>query len=255
VSESPGIKLLACRNPASSGNPKSGNEDSPPKNPGSSAPKPPKGPIENEPSPRPSSSTENASVSPDSESASSFSSDVKEDAEKSIAKSEAFVIGLSVAGALLLLIALAFIIRRYLSRRRQDSLCASLSSSQDSIFWEVNQAHTPKLEDEIELKVGDMVVVKEVFDDGWASGLNLTTEKAGSFPLNCLSDFDAVDCNTITIRDSSMTSHSDLLFELPPMDSNNDNSAKKKQDESGKSILSELHDIYSAFKIKAPIKK
>jgi hypothetical protein len=44
----------------------------------------------------------------------------------------------------------------------------------------------PELEDEIELNVGDLVEVKEDFDDGWAVGVNVSTGKVGAFPKICL---------------------------------------------------------------------
>ncbi|KAJ3160761.1 hypothetical protein HK101_000874, partial [Irineochytrium annulatum] len=59
---------------------------------------------------------------------------------------------------------------------------------------EVCYNYVPTLSDEIALYVGDPVLVKCKFDDGWGFGLNLTTNKEGSFPLACLVgfvDFDA----------------------------------------------------------------
>ena len=34
--------------------------------------------------------------------------------------------------------------------------------------------------------MGDKVLVKCKFDDGWAYGMNLTSKKEGSFPLACV---------------------------------------------------------------------
>jgi hypothetical protein len=39
------------------------------------------------------------------------------------------------------------------------------------------------------LDVGDEVEVHEKFDDGWALGYNVTTQKQGTFPLACLAPF------------------------------------------------------------------
>ncbi|KAJ3028075.1 UNVERIFIED_CONTAM: Sorbin and SH3 domain-containing protein 2 [Siphonaria sp. JEL0065] len=47
----------------------------------------------------------------------------------------------------------------------------------------------PERDDEIELKVGQFVVVNQSYDDGWAYGINLTTNKEGNFPLDCLTSF------------------------------------------------------------------
>ncbi|KAJ3339452.1 hypothetical protein HDU93_008267 [Gonapodya sp. JEL0774] len=38
--------------------------------------------------------------------------------------------------------------------------------------------------DELTLKVGDRVIIREAFEDGWALGLHLTSEQVGAFPLN-----------------------------------------------------------------------
>ncbi|KAJ3140832.1 hypothetical protein HK101_003461 [Irineochytrium annulatum] len=43
--------------------------------------------------------------------------------------------------------------------------------------------YLPQMEDEIELRAGQVMVIKKVFGDGWANGLNLTTGKEGTFPL------------------------------------------------------------------------
>jgi len=44
----------------------------------------------------------------------------------------------------------------------------------------------PKLNDEMSVSKNDVIVVKEVFTDGWGLGKNLITEKEGLLPLNCL---------------------------------------------------------------------
>jgi hypothetical protein len=38
--------------------------------------------------------------------------------------------------------------------------------------------------------VGDPVIVKMKFDDGWGYGFNMTTKMEGSFPLACVAPFD-----------------------------------------------------------------
>lgn len=50
----------------------------------------------------------------------------------------------------------------------------------------VEQPHTPANDDELELKIGEIVKVLEQFEDGWAFGLNITTDETGVFPLVCL---------------------------------------------------------------------
>ncbi|KAJ3104978.1 hypothetical protein HDU96_008755 [Phlyctochytrium bullatum] len=49
--------------------------------------------------------------------------------------------------------------------------------------------YVPNLSDELQLYVGDAVLVKCKFDDGWAYGMNMTTKEEGSFPLACLSGY------------------------------------------------------------------
>ncbi|KAJ3137924.1 hypothetical protein HK101_003798 [Irineochytrium annulatum] len=51
--------------------------------------------------------------------------------------------------------------------------------------------YVPNLSDEIYLYVGDPVVVKCKFDDGWGYGYNMTTKQEGSFPLACVSPYSA----------------------------------------------------------------
>lgn len=51
----------------------------------------------------------------------------------------------------------------------------------------VTHAYTKTLPDEVDLRVGDFVVVLANYDDGWSKGTNTTTGKTGSFPFVCLS--------------------------------------------------------------------
>ncbi|KAJ3081033.1 Sorbin and SH3 domain-containing protein 2, partial [Physocladia obscura] len=47
-------------------------------------------------------------------------------------------------------------------------------------------AFEPTHNDEIYLRIGDQVVVKQKYDDGWALGVNLSSRLEGLFPLDCL---------------------------------------------------------------------
>ncbi|KAJ3382035.1 hypothetical protein HDU92_004989 [Lobulomyces angularis] len=49
--------------------------------------------------------------------------------------------------------------------------------------------YVPNLSDEIYLYIGDPIIVKNSFDDGWALGYNMTTKMEGSFPLACVGPF------------------------------------------------------------------
>jgi hypothetical protein len=177
------------------------------------------------------------------------------------------VIGLAVAGSLLLLIAMVFFFRRYIRQQRQRE-----TSSEDgkSTTFKVIQTYSPQLIDEIQLNIGDVVIVKETFDDGWGSGLNITTESEGSFPLNCLGNLKSVDSNKLEMetmrstRDSSLSKNSfpeedddeDLLFQsviIAPTEEAkenkpNDPSVEQKEDDSVNAPEPWIENIYSAFK-------
>ncbi|KAJ3119572.1 Sorbin and SH3 domain-containing protein 2 [Physocladia obscura] len=44
----------------------------------------------------------------------------------------------------------------------------------------------PSQSDEMELRVGDPILVKEEYDDGWGFGTNKVTNQSGLFPLDCV---------------------------------------------------------------------
>ncbi|KAJ3333476.1 hypothetical protein HDU76_007690 [Blyttiomyces sp. JEL0837] len=46
--------------------------------------------------------------------------------------------------------------------------------------------YKPQLDDEVELKRGDVVVVQDIFSDGWVKGLNLSSGVEGTFPVSCI---------------------------------------------------------------------
>ncbi|KAI8622358.1 hypothetical protein BC830DRAFT_1089611 [Chytriomyces sp. MP71] len=53
----------------------------------------------------------------------------------------------------------------------------------------VVNAFQPERPDEIVLSVGDSVIVNQSYDDGWGYGTNISTDKEGNFPLDCLASF------------------------------------------------------------------
>ncbi|KAJ3213666.1 hypothetical protein HK099_007244 [Clydaea vesicula] len=59
----------------------------------------------------------------------------------------------------------------------------SSSASLDSMRYVVNEAHTPEDDDEISLMVGDVIVIDQIYKDGWAKGINMTTMLTGKFPM------------------------------------------------------------------------
>ena len=58
----------------------------------------------------------------------------------------------------------------------------------DKKVFEVVIEHIPQLPDEVKLNIGDLVEVKQVFEDGWAYGINTATKIDGTFPVNCLGE-------------------------------------------------------------------
>ncbi|TPX70233.1 hypothetical protein SpCBS45565_g01854 [Spizellomyces sp. 'palustris'] len=58
---------------------------------------------------------------------------------------------------------------------------------------EVIYNYVPNLSDEIYLYIGDPVIVKCKFDDGWGYGFNMTTKQEGSFPLACVAPYNSRD--------------------------------------------------------------
>ncbi|KAJ3264187.1 Sorbin and SH3 domain-containing protein 2 [Chytriomyces hyalinus] len=72
-------------------------------------------------------------------------------------------------------------------KNRQSSIyeSQSLANGSERVVYDF----VPERPDEIKLRVGDEVVVNQEFDDGWAFGVNITTNEEGNFPLDCLSSY------------------------------------------------------------------
>ncbi|KAJ3083566.1 Sorbin and SH3 domain-containing protein 2, partial [Physocladia obscura] len=65
-------------------------------------------------------------------------------------------------------------------------------------------AFEPTHNDEISLRIGDQVVVKQKYDDGWALGVNLSSRLEGLFPLDCVQSAPAKTLPTPSQRMSSI---------------------------------------------------
>lgn len=52
------------------------------------------------------------------------------------------------------------------------------------VLWD----YQAERDDEIDLNVGDTVILKCKFDDGWAFGFNVITKREGSFPMACVAE-------------------------------------------------------------------
>ncbi|KAJ3068922.1 hypothetical protein HDU98_007961 [Podochytrium sp. JEL0797] len=72
---------------------------------------------------------------------------------------------------------------RSLGREERDSLLMQSSGSRCRVV----KNFKPQLVDEIELYVGDVVVVGKRFDDDWAFGVNVTSGMEGIFPIASVS--------------------------------------------------------------------
>ncbi|KAI9144859.1 hypothetical protein BKA69DRAFT_640657 [Paraphysoderma sedebokerense] len=51
--------------------------------------------------------------------------------------------------------------------------------------YRVTVEFTPTQDDEVSMTLGDVVVVNEQFEDGWAYGRNLSNGREGFFPMSC----------------------------------------------------------------------
>ncbi|ORX54860.1 hypothetical protein BCR36DRAFT_396242 [Piromyces finnis] len=63
----------------------------------------------------------------------------------------------------------------------------------DSKYCKAIYPFEKSMDDELELQTNDLVDITKMFDDGWATGVNLRSGKDGFFPLNCLLEFYVTD--------------------------------------------------------------
>ncbi|TPX58970.1 hypothetical protein PhCBS80983_g02816 [Powellomyces hirtus] len=86
---------------------------------------------------------------------------------------------------------------------------------------EVLYNYVPNLVDEIYLYIGDPVIVKCKFDDGWGYGFNMTTKQEGSFPLACVAPYNSnrsAEINGATPADASNpTAPNEVGPPVPPL--------------------------------------
>jgi len=68
----------------------------------------------------------------------------------------------------------------------KKSLSMVLSEYKEDSFYNAKFNYEPSMEDEMKIHINDKVLVKEIFNDGWAYGENKTTETCGIFPINRL---------------------------------------------------------------------
>lgn len=111
-----------------------------------------------------------------------------------------------------------YVYRKRLSNSSQDKSYDNNGGDAIQIAetYEVIYNYVPNLSDEVYLYVGDKIIVKCKFDDGWAIGYNMSTKQEGSFPMACVNSFAndarstykpesmAADENSIRQRGSSL---------------------------------------------------
>ncbi|KAJ1980469.1 hypothetical protein H4R33_005467 [Dimargaris cristalligena] len=121
----------------------------------------------------------------------------------------------SVVGSLLLLALLAFILHRrkrieaeknelfpHVSASSQRLLnmapgalaAAAVAANGSNQSFEPVQCRvvypfTPRMDDEVQLTPGDILLLLKIFDDGWAVANNLTTGREGAMPLVCVTPY------------------------------------------------------------------
>ncbi|KAJ3252158.1 hypothetical protein HK103_001811 [Boothiomyces macroporosus] len=69
--------------------------------------------------------------------------------------------------------------------------------------------------DELTLEVGDHVVIREKFDDGWGIGFNLNSQKEGTFPLACVGPIGSYDPNRMTMATDSQYATDSMYQQYP----------------------------------------
>ncbi|KAI8843046.1 hypothetical protein BC829DRAFT_446286 [Chytridium lagenaria] len=74
--------------------------------------------------------------------------------------------------------------------QRNDQFDPAMNPTDDNASLIVKmraiENYPAQLSDELDLRRGDIVVIEEMFDDGWAIGRNEATGQAGALPLSCL---------------------------------------------------------------------
>lgn len=115
-----------------------------------------------------------------------------------------FLVFIAIICAAVLIIICLFVLKKKKKKekeqvKRVSSIVSSMSSvSKRQTLYTVVRDYEPKMEDELHLRVGDIIKVEDIFDDGWAIGTSRETKKQGIFPLTFVSkqtniDHDVVD--------------------------------------------------------------
>ncbi|KAI9205451.1 uncharacterized protein BJ171DRAFT_502185 [Polychytrium aggregatum] len=110
----------------------------------------------------------------------------------------------SLTGAVMLVGVVVFLVNKYRSSwRRLKEVSVQKASAELALIettsqpapeaftkkWVVIKPYQAVREDEIDLHVGDIVVLMSVFNDGWGHGLNETQNTVGTLPVISLSPY------------------------------------------------------------------
>ncbi|KAI8914357.1 hypothetical protein EDD86DRAFT_199160 [Gorgonomyces haynaldii] len=117
-------------------------------------------------------------------------------------------VGLGAAVVLLMIIFATYYAARRKPSTRPPVPSKAVEPAQIADTMQVIHEYEANLFDEVTLNVGDHIIVKVKFDDGWAAGFNMNTKQEGTFPLACVAPLDSdFDAFTETHRDSWSYSH------------------------------------------------
>jgi hypothetical protein len=112
----------------------------------------------------------------------------------------------------------------YMSHDSQTGAEEDMSSPSPSYYFKLFKPQQvyrvlydfePSLQDEMEIQAGDIIRTEETFEDGWAYGINMSTGKKGTFPMNCLEDDFATDGDSRSAVSERSQSRSRRTSSLP----------------------------------------
>jgi len=78
----------------------------------------------------------------------------------------------------------------------------------------IQYSYEPRLDDEIQLNVGDSVKIIKVYDDGWCYGKNLNSGEVGHFPINYITGNDDSSMMDDEIENENQISQEVIINEL-----------------------------------------
>ncbi|KAI9204274.1 uncharacterized protein BJ171DRAFT_582250 [Polychytrium aggregatum] len=144
------------------------------------------------------------------------------------------IIGVSVSIAIIMIgVMVTLLYRRYRHSRSkltqvekqkttvEQHLVETINKPAPTAFskkWVVDKPYTAVRGDEIDLSVGDMVVLLSIFNDGWGHGHNETTDCVGTLPLSALRTIDSPAISGYTSQHSptEISGRTSITTSSPP---------------------------------------